>query len=683
MVKRDNLTYAVSIVLFTRYPDPGKVKTRLAWDIGDRLASEIHRTLMSQMLKILLHETNGVNLIVNYTGTNAATEMIKGFDPALKSDIDQAIESGILSFIVQPSTAFGERINDIAKQLGKVIIIGSDIPGITSNILEEAIESVNREQAVIALTEDGGYYLIGLPHYSDVFTTINYSLGNVGQQTYDLMQKNYSSASILNHSLVDLDEISDLQSLGLTDLIEQNQVNISVIIPTLNEVDSIYETLANIVKQAEISKNLEILVVDGGSKDETLQRVEDFKKDYPHLLIQLLIVPSLGRAFQMNTGLRHSSGKYLIFCHADTLLPSAWDEKITSVLDNEKVKLAYFDLQFHDEHLGLKLVAWTANNIRRLPYGDQVFCIRRDEFKKIGGFDYLCLLEDVTLIDNKIGYQNCQRIPQSIMTNPRKYSNKKGEYNYLSIFKNVGKNLSIMTGKKILNLPAFQLRKIHHVSSCNYELLEVPLHNKVYTFKYYFPNNLFHKYLIWKKIYYQKYMNQLIPKIIDHCYGDDLFIEFGGNVGLVSCLVSIVLAKRRIKTDIIAFESNSNLYQLFQENYSLYIGEMRNKIKLENVALREKLDDYEFPINKKISIIKIDLKGDELEILKGMKRTIQKYKPVLIFENFNPLSIHFLNSKNNRREKDKAVINSLNNLDYQVNQLSYMNYTAYPRMNEI
>ena len=120
--------------------------------------------------------------------------------------------------------------------------------------------------------------------------------------------------------------------------------------------NSIYEMLANLVKQAQISNNLEILVVDGESKDETLQRVEDFKKDYPYIFVQSLIVPSLGRAFQMNMGLRHSSGKYLVFCHADTLLPSAWDEKVISSLNNEKVKLAYFDLQFHDKHLGLKFL---------------------------------------------------------------------------------------------------------------------------------------------------------------------------------------------------------------------------------------------------------------------------------------------------------------------------------------
>ncbi len=695
--------------MFTRYPDPGKVKTRLAWDIGDRTATEIHRYTMSKTLRLLLREMKGVNIIVNYTGVDCATQMIQGFDPSLALDIDQNIKSGILSFIQQPSTSFGERMNAIAKQLDKLIIIGSDIPGITSDILSEAIECVNREEAAIALTADDGYYLIGLPYYSDVFTTVNYSLGNVYEQTYALMQKNYVSTSILNHRLVDIDEISDLQSLGLTDLIEENQVDISVILPTLNEVDSIYNTLANLVKQAEHSQRIEIIVVDGGSKDNTLQRVEDFKKDYPHILIQLLIVSSLGRAFQMNTGLRHSSGKYLVFCHADTLLPSEWDKKVISVLSDEQVKLAYFDLQFHSDHLGLKLVAWTVNHIRRSPYGDQVFCVRRDNFKKIGGFDYLSLLEDVTLFDNKISYQQCQRIPDSVITNARKYSNKNGNYTYPSIFKNVSKNWGIMAGTKLFKLPACQLRKLFHGSSNSYELLEVPFQDKIYTFKYNFPEKLLNKLLIWKVIYYQKLMNRLIPRILKHCQGNDIFIDVGGNVGIVSCLLSILLAKHRIKTDILAFEPVSDCYQLFKDNYSLYAGEMRNKIYLENIALRDQrgyfdldldnnlskfidkkdtgdsieikqipLDNYKFPIDKKISIIKINTKGDALDILKGMIKTIKQHQPILVL---TPSIPSFLNERGNAKNKNQAIINLLKNLNYQVEKLSHIDYIAHPKLN--
>ena len=88
-------------------------------------------------------------------------------------------------------------------------------------------------------------------------------------------------------------------------------------------------------------------MVDGGSNDNTLERVEEFTNDYPNISIQSFTISSLGRAFQMNVGLRHSSGKYLVFCHADTLLPSEWDHKLISILSHKNIKLAYFNLQFN------------------------------------------------------------------------------------------------------------------------------------------------------------------------------------------------------------------------------------------------------------------------------------------------------------------------------------------------
>ncbi|MGK7939193.1 MAG: FkbM family methyltransferase [Crocosphaera sp.] len=705
--KIPSLPYPLSIVLFTRYPAPGKVKTRLAWDIGDRTAAEIHRYTMSHTLKVLLEEMKGVNIVVNYTGANSATQMVQGFAPKLASKITQGIDSGILYFIEQPSTSFGERPNYIAQQLERVIIIAADTPGITSEILNEAITYVNREEAVMGLTADGGYYLIGLPYYQDVFTPINYGLGDVSQQTYSLMEDNYVCASFLKHTLIDIDEVSDLQSLGLMHLLETNQIGISVIIPTLNEVDAIYHTLESLVKRAEDSQNIEILVVDGGSQDATLQCVETFKQDYPEIKVQWLCVSSIGRAFQMNVGLRHSSGTYVVFCHADTLLPAKWDTVVRSVLSEESVKLAYFDLQFNHNHLGLKAVAWTVNYIRRSPYGDQVFCLRRDYFKQINGFDYLSLLEDVTVI-SKIGFKHCQRIPQSVITNPRKYQNSHGEYSYSSILKNVTKNWGIMIGKGLLKLPACQLRKFYYPSSQT-ELLEVPFQDKLYTFKYFFPQQLLHKLLIWKVIYYQKSMNQLIPHLFHYCQGNDLFIDIGSNEGIVSCLLSMMLTENRIKTDIIAFEPFHHLSQLFQDNLSLYKNELKNHIFLENIALGNTrksyylkldgdssyfvnyqdndhdlsvkcilLDDYQFTANRKISLIKITVDGRELEILQGMNRTIEKHQPVIIFKQSILSIFSLLNYKNNGQNIDQKIITFLNTFNYEIKQLTNIDYIAYP-----
>ena len=678
MQKNPTLPHSLSIVLFTRYPDPGKVKTRLAWDIGDRAAAGIHRYTMSQTLKMLLEEMEGVNIVVNYTGTNSATQMSQGFIPELALKITEGIDSGILSFIEQPSASFGERPNYIAKRLGRVIIVAADTPGISSAILNEAITYVNREEAVMGLTADGGYYLIGLPYYRDVFTPVNYRLGDVSQQTYVLMQQNYDSASFLNHRLIDIDEIGDLRSLGLMNLLETTQIAISVIVPTLNEVDAIYHTLERLVKQAENVQSLEILIIDGGSQDETLQRVQDFKKDYPDINLQWLSVASIGRAFQMNVGLRHSSGTHVVFCHADTLLPPQWDTTVISVLSEGNIKLAYFDLQFNDDHFGLKTVAWTVNHIRRSPYGDQVFCLQRKYFKEIGGFDYLSLLEDVKVI-SKIGHQQYQRIPQTVITNPRKYRNSQGRYSYGSILKNVTKNWGIMAGNNLLNLPACQLRKIYY-SSSNNELLEVPFQNKLYTFKYCFPKQLLHRLLIWRLFYYKQFMDQLIPKLFNYCQEDNLFVDIGANVGIVSSLLSVMLTQHRIKTDMIAFESDPHLSQLFQENLSLYKNEIRTHIDLETISLEKLilLDDYDFPSNKKINQIKISLEGSQLQILKGMIHTIKKHQPIIVFERFKSSLYSFFNYHDHETNNYQEILDLFNTLNYQIKPLTNINYIAYP-----
>ncbi|MDJ0511356.1 MAG: DUF2064 domain-containing protein [Crocosphaera sp.] len=679
MHKPQTLAHSLSIVLFTRYPDPGKVKTRLAWDIGDYAAAEIHRYTMSNTLKVLLEEMKGVNIVVNYTGANSTTQMFQGFAPELRSKIAQGIESGILSFIEQPSASFGERPNYIAKRLGQVIIVAADTPGITSEILTEAITYINRQEAVMGLTADGGYYLIGLPYYRDVFTPINYRLGDVSQQTYALMQENYGFAFFLKHRLIDIDEISDLRSLGLMNLLETAQIAISVIVPTLNEVDSIYSTLESLVQQAQDSKGIEIIVVDGGSQDATLKRVQDFQEDYENINLQWFSVASIGRAFQMNAGLRHSSGTYVVFCHADTLLPPQWDTAIISTLSKEGVKLAYFDLQFNHHHLGLKTVAWTVNNIRRSPYGDQVFCLRRDYFKQIGGFDYLSLLEDVTAIA-KIGSQHCQRIPQPVITNPRKYKNNQGKYSYGSIFKNVSKNWTIMTGSKLFNLPACQLRKFYYLSSKN-QLLEVTFQDKIYTFKYCFPKSILQKIIIWKVVYYQQSMNQLIPNLFKYCQGNDLFIDIGAKVGIVSGLLSMMLTQNGLKTDVIAFESDPHFSQLFEENLALYKNEVRTHIHLETIALEKLivLDNYDFPSNKKINLIKISVEENQLEIVKGMTQTIEKHKPVIVFELLNSYPFTFLNYNENETNNYQAIINLLNTLNYHIKPLNNISYIAYPK----
>ena len=100
---------------------------------------------------------------------------------------------------------------------------------------------------------------------------------------------------------------------------------ISIIIPTLNEETHIAKTLTHTLK---LKGNFEILVVDGGSNDRTIEIVKDFPE------VKRYCAPK-GRALQMNLGARHAQGEILVFLHADTFLPK---EAFASICELCKAK---------------------------------------------------------------------------------------------------------------------------------------------------------------------------------------------------------------------------------------------------------------------------------------------------------------------------------------------------------
>ncbi|MFM9160362.1 MAG: glycosyltransferase, partial [Dolichospermum sp.] len=108
----------------------------------------------------------------------------------------------------------------------------------------------------------------------------------------------------------------------MKEIINENthQKQISIIIPTLNEADNI-ESAINSTKS---STNIEIIVVDGGSKDETLLIAKS-------LDVKIIVSPP-GRANQMNIGAVVATGEILLFLHGDTNLPTNFDQMIRKTL---------------------------------------------------------------------------------------------------------------------------------------------------------------------------------------------------------------------------------------------------------------------------------------------------------------------------------------------------------------
>ncbi len=165
--------------------------------------------------------------------------------------------------------------------------------------------------------------------------------------------------------------------------------SISVIIPVLNEQDNIVHCLQQVRKGGG---PVEIIVVDGGSTDQTLSLVSP--------LADIVVCGEKGRGTQMNQGANLSLGDVLLFLHADTMLPQGYDTEICSAL-GQGFAAGAFRLAIDSPSLGLRLVSFMANirsALLSLPYGDQALFVRRDLFQAMNGFLPLPLMEDLEFV---------------------------------------------------------------------------------------------------------------------------------------------------------------------------------------------------------------------------------------------------------------------------------------------
>ena len=165
---------------------------------------------------------------------------------------------------------------------------------------------------------------------------------------------------------------------------------LSIIIPTLNEGTTIVAALARL--QVLRARGVEIIVVDGGSEDNTMASIAG-------LTDQLHTAPR-GRAAQMNAGARVARGATLLFLHADTTLPADADRAIARALSDTRAAWGRFDVAITGAHPMLKVIAWMMNKRSRLTgiaTGDQAIFVTRDAFERSGGFPLQALMEDIEM----------------------------------------------------------------------------------------------------------------------------------------------------------------------------------------------------------------------------------------------------------------------------------------------
>jgi len=218
---------------------------------------------------------------------------------------------------------------------------------------------------------------------------------------------------------------------------------ISIIIPARDEAENIKVTLAT----TQASTDVETIVVDGGSKDNTVEMAKS--------LGAKVITSAAGRACRMNTGAKDSSGDILLFLHADTRLPVGFDCMVRTTLARPGIVAGAFALRI-DAPLGekprrarlrgprksalfskflgfpspassLRLVEWGANMRSRflqMPYGDQAIFLTKQTFHHIGGFPELPIMEDFELMRRLRNLGKIAIVPTPVVTSARRWLQK-------------------------------------------------------------------------------------------------------------------------------------------------------------------------------------------------------------------------------------------------------------------
>lgn len=189
-------------------------------------------------------------------------------------------------------------------------------------------------------------------------------------------------------------------------------VRIAVVIPALDEAASVEAAIAS----ARADPEIEVLVVDGGSRDATAERARAAGAR--------VLSAAAGRARQQEAGWRASRGDAVLFLHADTRLPAGWAAAVRGALADPRVAGGAFRLRFEPRPPAMALIEWGARlraGLLGLPYGDQALFARRRALEAAGGLRPVPIFEDLDLVRALRRQGRLVRLPLAVVTSSRRY----------------------------------------------------------------------------------------------------------------------------------------------------------------------------------------------------------------------------------------------------------------------
>lgn len=200
------------LILFTRYPEAGKTKTRLIPYLGAEKAADLQRQMTEHILAMTqpLQTTGALSLEIHYSG-GGLRQM-------------QSWLGTLLTYRPQPSGDLGHRLHqafdhNFRAGVERIVVIGSDCPAIKPYHLQQAFQQLSSHDVVLGPADDGGYYLVGLSRScAELFQGIAWGTGQVFTQTAAI-------ATRLNLSLTTLETLRDIDRPEDVQLFEQAFAN--------------------------------------------------------------------------------------------------------------------------------------------------------------------------------------------------------------------------------------------------------------------------------------------------------------------------------------------------------------------------------------------------------------------------------------------------------------------------
>ncbi|MBI5557456.1 MAG: TIGR04283 family arsenosugar biosynthesis glycosyltransferase [Deltaproteobacteria bacterium] len=221
---------------------------------------------------------------------------------------------------------------------------------------------------------------------------------------------------------------------------------LSIIIPVLNEAENIQATLDSILE----TDGAEIIVVDGGSKDKTVEIAS-------RAGVKVVFACPV-RAGQLNKGAAEAQGEILLFLHGDTRLPAGFEVSVREIMTRHDISAGAFRLAIDSPKKRYQWIARAANLRSRFlqrPYGDQALFLKAALFRELGGFPDIPIMEDFCLVKTLMQKGRIYILDKKVITSARRWQR-------LGVFRTTIINQLVVCGF-LLGVPVDLLAKFYGV----------------------------------------------------------------------------------------------------------------------------------------------------------------------------------------------------------------------------